>query len=58
MTTLTYLRAGRMIVETTAIGPRRVALPRRWYRYTRNGGMRFLRVGRLQLSWCICNRSL
>jgi hypothetical protein len=27
-------------------------------RYTRNGGMRFLRVHRLQLSWCICNRSL
>jgi hypothetical protein len=23
-------------------------------RYTRNGALRFLRVGRIQLSWCIC----
>ena len=28
------------------------------WRYTRNGGMRFLRVGKLQLSWCICKRGL
>lgn len=27
-------------------------------RYTRNGGMRFLRIGRLQLSWCVCRSSL
>jgi len=58
MTTLTYENwAGEMIVEETIITPR--ATPRRrWFRYTRNGGMRFLRVHRLQLSWCICNRSL
>lgn len=24
------------------------------FRYTRNGGMRFLRVGRLQFSFCVC----
>ena len=24
------------------------------FRYTRNGALRFLRVGRVQLSWCIC----
>lgn len=23
-------------------------------RYTRNGALRFLRVGRVQMSWCIC----
>ena len=23
-------------------------------RYTRNGALRFLRIGRLQMSWCIC----
>ena len=27
-------------------------------RYTRNGGMRFLRVGRVQLSFCICRKPL
>lgn len=27
-------------------------------RYTKNGGMRFLRVGRLQLSFCICKKSI
>lgn len=27
-------------------------------RYTKNGGMRFLRIGRLQTSWCICKRGL
>lgn len=27
-------------------------------RYTRNGGMRFFRIGRLQTSWCVCKRSL
>lgn len=27
-------------------------------RYTRNGGMRFLRIGRLQLSWCMCRAPL
>lgn len=31
-------------------------LPR--VRYTRNGRMRFLRIGRIQTSFCICNRSL
>lgn len=24
------------------------------FRYTHNGGMRFLRIGRLQTSWCVC----
>lgn len=24
-------------------------------RFTRNGGLTFLRVGRLQLSWCVCS---
>jgi hypothetical protein len=24
-------------------------------RFTRNGGMNFLRIGRLQTSWCICS---
>lgn len=24
------------------------------FRYTRNGALRFLRIGRVQLSWCIC----
>ena len=28
------------------------------YRYTRNGGMRFLRVGRVQMSWCVCRNSI
>lgn len=28
------------------------------YRYTRNGGMHFFRLGRLQLSWCVCRASL
>lgn len=27
-------------------------------RYTRNGGMRFLRIGRLQMSWCVCKTPL
>lgn len=27
-------------------------------RYTRNGGMRFLRIGRVQMSWCVCRSSL
>lgn len=27
-------------------------------RYTRNGGMSFLRVHRLQLSWCVCRHAL
>lgn len=27
-------------------------------RYTRNGGMRFLRVGRVQLSFCLCRQSI
>ena len=31
-------------------------LPR--VRYTKQGGMRFLRVGRLQTSWCICRKPL
>lgn len=31
-------------------------LPR--VRYTRNGGMRFLRIGKLQMSWCICRRGI
>ena len=26
--------------------------------FTRNGGMRFLRIGRLQLSWCVCRNYL
>lgn len=25
-------------------------------RYTRNGGIRFLRIGRLQFSFCICKK--
>jgi hypothetical protein len=32
------------------------ALPR--VRYTKNGGMRFLRIGRLQMSWCVCRNSI
>jgi hypothetical protein len=24
-------------------------------RYTKNGGMRFLRIGRFQFSFCLCN---
>lgn len=31
-------------------------LPR--VRYTRNGGLRFFRIGRLQLSWCVCRASI
>lgn len=31
-------------------------LPR--VRYTKNGGMRFLRIGRLQMSWCVCKASI
>lgn len=27
-------------------------------RYTRNGGMRFFRIARLQVSWCVCRNSL
>lgn len=27
-------------------------------RYTKNGGMRFLRIGRLQMSWCVCRTSI
>lgn len=27
-------------------------------RYTKNGGMRFLRIGRLQTSFCICRKAL
>lgn len=27
-------------------------------RYTHRGGMRFLRVGRLQVSFCICRTSI
>lgn len=27
-------------------------------RFTRRGGMRFLRVGRLQVSWCVCRAPL
>lgn len=27
-------------------------------RYTRNGGMRFFRIARLQVSWCVCRTSL
>lgn len=27
-------------------------------RYTRRGGMRFLRIGRLQASWCVCRASI
>lgn len=26
------------------------------FRYTRNGGMRFLRIGRIQMSFCLCKR--
>jgi hypothetical protein len=33
-----------------------VMLPRT--RYTRRGGMTFWRIGRLQLSWCICRTPL
>lgn len=29
-----------------------------YVRYTRNGGMRFLRIGKLQLSWCVCRTYL
>jgi hypothetical protein len=25
-------------------------------RYFKVGGLRFLRIGRLQLSWCVCRR--
>ena len=28
------------------------------WRYTKNGGMRFLRVYRLQVSWCVCKKGL
>lgn len=31
-------------------------LPR--VRYTKNGGMRFLRIGRLQFSFCICKKGI
>lgn len=27
-------------------------------RYAKNGGMRFLRIHRLQLSWCVCKAPL
>ena len=27
-------------------------------RYTRNGGMRFLRIHRIQVSWCVCRSPL
>ena len=31
---------------------------RRLVRYTRHGGMRFLRVGRLQVSWCMTRKPI
>lgn len=31
-------------------------LPR--VRYTRHGRLRFLRVGRLHVSWCVCKQGL
>lgn len=34
------------------------SITRRLVRYTRNGGIRFLRIGRLQVSVCICKRSI
>jgi len=40
---------------TLAAGIRSVHLP---VRYTKNGGMRFLRVARLQMSWCVCRKSI
>lgn len=27
-------------------------------RYSKHGGMRFFRIGRLQTSWCICRNAL
>jgi len=30
--------------------------PCKGIRYTRNGGIRFLRIGRLQFSFCICKK--
>jgi hypothetical protein len=35
-----------------------VKLPKRIIRYTRNGGMRFLRIHKLQLSMCMCKKGL
>lgn len=32
------------------------SLPRT--RYARNGGLRFFRIGRLQLSWCVCRNAI
>jgi hypothetical protein len=31
---------------------------RQLIRYTRNGGMRFLRVHRLQFSFCVCRKGI
>lgn len=42
-----------LVLAHTAFGD---MLPRT--RYTKNGGMRFFRLGRVQVSWCVCRRSL
>ncbi len=44
---------GLVLADAASFMP---ALPR--VRYTRNGGMRFLRVGRVQMSWCLCRRGI
>lgn len=41
------------LAHATELFPR---MPR--VRYTKNGGMRFLRIGRLQTSFCICRASI
>lgn len=49
-----YIMTGfACVLAHTAFGD---MLPRT--RYTRNGGMRFFRISRFQLSWCICRRPL
>lgn len=48
------LRALPLIVRPSRLESMVAALP--VIRYTRNGGIRFFRFGRLQFSFCLCKR--
>jgi hypothetical protein len=48
-----------LIIGFSAVGLHTVTdwqLPRA--RYTRRGGMRFFRIGKLQFSFCVCRESI